>query len=93
MTMKQLLFRFSILALLLTIKVTVCAKGFNIDEIYYEVLSEDEKTVIVHSVGNGIGQVVSVPETIEYEGITYLVSAINSMHNTKIKKSLYPGLL
>ena len=91
--MKHSLLRLSILALLLTVKMAVFGQGFWIDEIYYEVLSEVDKTVIVGHVGSNIGEVVTIPETIEYSGATYQVSEISSVSRKNIKKIILPSTI
>ena len=52
----------------------VHAYDFGVDGIYYEVLSESERTVAV-SLWNYVGDIV-VPDTVSYNGTTYTVTAI-----------------
>ena len=89
--MRHSLLRLSVLALLLMVKMAVFGQSFWIDDIRYEVLPESEKTVKVIGVDYSIGQVVTVPDKIEYEGITYQVSEIASMSKASIKKITLPN--
>ena len=77
------LFKLSFLLLALMLPATATAYDFEIDDIYYNILGDnevgitnqgydDEEEELIHSYfGN-----VTIPETVTYEGITYLVTSI-----------------
>ena len=55
---------------------SVVAEDFEVDGIYYNILSEENKTVEVTKGDNKYTGAVAIPETVTYEDVTYWVTSI-----------------
>ncbi|MBO7281494.1 MAG: leucine-rich repeat domain-containing protein, partial [Bacteroidaceae bacterium] len=73
--MKQL-FKPLLAVLLLLCSIVVNAHDFEVDGIYYNILSEDNKTVEVTSSGIKYSGAVTIPASITYNSINYSVTSI-----------------
>ena len=76
-------FKKLILAMMLAISLPSFAHDFEVDGIYYNILSESDKTVSVtfegekySSYSNEYTGSVTIPETVTYSGKTYSVTSI-----------------
>lgn len=80
--MKHSLLRLSILALLLTITTTCFAYDFEVDGIYYNILSEEKKIVEICCYKNSVASNYSgdfvIPNNVEYGGGSYTVEVIGT---------------
>ena len=74
--MKDLKHLFTALLLLCTTVAT--AHNFEVDGIYYNILSEEYKTAEVTSGTNNYTSDVEIPEFITYNGTTYNVTSIGN---------------
>ena len=82
--MKQNVLRQLFMAVLLLCSVSVHAHQYEIDGIYYNILSEDDKTVEVTYYGNDMFHVtneyhghITIPENVQIGNVTYKVVAIH----------------
>ena len=62
--------------LLALVATTASAQGFEVDGIYYNILSEDDKTVEVTGSPYGYSGDVVIPAEVTYDGSTYSVTTI-----------------
>ena len=62
--------------LLTLVAVTASAQDFEVDGIYYNILSEDDKTVEVTGSPYGYSGDVVIPAEVTYDGSTYSVTTI-----------------
>lgn len=51
---------------------------FDVDGLTYEILSESDRTVEVHD-GSNANEILSIPETVSYNGVNYTVASIGEM--------------
>ena len=65
-------------ALLLLSSIVVCAQDFEVDGIYYNVISEQGKTVEVIKCSKVHNNKLVIPSSVTYEGCTYIVTTIGS---------------
>lgn len=64
-----------LLVLLIMCSQTISAYDFKVDDIYYNITSETDKTVEVGLNASSKGNVI-IPETVEYNGVVYSVTSI-----------------
>lgn len=69
------------------------AYDFEVDGIYYNILSAADKTVEVTSGDNIYSEIVQIPEKCVYSGITFTVTAIgeNAFYKTTVKEVKLPS--
>ena len=77
---REELFMKHLFTMLLTlVAVTASAQDFEVDGIYYNILSEDERTVEVTGSPYGYSGDVVIPADVTYDGSTYSVTTIGDM--------------